>query len=239
MSTLNETSLLSLSENYIVKNLCNVDEYSIDIGAARGDFASQMSLYSKFVYAIEPNPIKIKHLIASKNNIQLFENAASSSHGKNVELRVVSATPANSTIEILNKLEGFDGIEFRNVKTIKIDEICKHSTSFMKIDCEGHDLEVLYGSEELITNSKPSILIELRDKHNPGYLVKTFLYLLKMKYLPFFVSENSINEINFENGLFETLEDIISKQENDQNLTQDNFLFLNRSNHIKVISNYM
>jgi hypothetical protein len=60
-----------------------------------------------------------------------------------------------------------------------------------------------------------------------------------MKYLPFFVSENSINEINFENGLFETLEDIISKQENDQNLTQDNFLFLNRSNHIKVISNYM
>ena len=37
----------------------------------------------------------------------------------------------------------------------------------------------------------------------------------------------------------ETLEDIISKQENDQNLTQDNFLFLNRTNHIKVIRNYM
>lgn len=239
MSTLNENSLLSVSENFIVKNLCNLEEYSIDIGAARGDFASQMSLYSKFVFAIEPNPIKIKQLIVSRKNIQLFENAASSIHGKNVELRVVSATPANSTIEILNKLQGFDGIEIRNVTTIKIDEICKHSTSFIKIDCEGHDLDVLYGTEDLIINSKPSILIELRDKHNPGYLVKTFQYLLKMNYLPFFVSEKGITEINIGKGLFEYLDDVISKQENDQNLTQDNFLFLNRTNHIKVIRSYM
>ena len=166
MSTLNETSLLSVSENFIVKNLCNLEEYSIDIGAARGDFASQMSLYSKFVFAIEPNPIKIKQLIVSRKNIQLFENAASSIHGKNVELRVVSATPANSTIEILNKLEGFDGIEFRNVKTIKIDEICKHSTSFMKIDCEGGEYDILTEENfDWIYNNVGHIAVEVHRRH--------------------------------------------------------------------------
>ena len=188
MSTLTETSLLSVSENFIVKNLCNLEEYSIDIGAARGDFASQMSLYSKFVIAIEPNPIKIKQLIVSRKNIQLFENAASSIHGKNVELRVVSATPANSTIEILNKLQGFDGIEIRNVTTIKIDEICKHSTSFIKIDCEGHDLIVLESNDWC--KYRPFVILveehsEGKDKSIQNFLSAKQYEFYRFKYCTF------------------------------------------------------
>ena len=235
MSSLNEFSLLSKSENFIVRKLCNLDEFSIDVGAARGDFANQMSLYSNFVLAIEPNPIKIKQLIASRKNIQLFENAASFSHGKNVVLRVVTATPANSTIEPLNTLEGFAGIEYRNVETIRIDNICNNPVSFMKIDCEGHDFDVLLGSEDLILKSSPSILIELRDKHNPGYLVKTFMYLLEKDYIPFIVTEDDLIEISFENNLNKILVEIIIDQESEKNKSQDNFLFVKRIDHKTLV----
>jgi len=238
MSSLKEFSYLSKSEDYIVKNFCNLDEYSIDVGAARGDFASQMSLYSKYVIAIEPNPLKIKELIKKRNNIRLISNPASSIHGKIVEFRVVSATPANSTIEPLNNLEGFDGIEIRQLTTVKVDEICNNNTSFVKIDCEGHDLDVLYGAENLIKNSNPSILVELRDKHNPGYLIKTFKFLLMMDYIPFLVNEENISEINIEDNLVENLENLIKNQETDNN-TQDNFLFVHRQEHLSQIKKYI
>jgi FkbM family methyltransferase len=228
------------AEKYLIHNLCNKNEISIDVGAARGDFSVEMSKFSKRVISIEPYPLKILTVASSIENLDFLPCAASSVHGEMVKLRLVKNTPANSTIEHNNKLEGFENIEELDVKTVALDQVVQSKTSFIKIDCEGHDLEVLKGGINTITQYEPSILIELRDKHNPGYLKSTFELLLGLNYTAFEVLEDTFIELSKDrNNIQAYLNLLISSQEQNDRTSQENFLFIKRLDHYEIILNHI
>lgn len=73
--------------------------------------------------------------------------------------------------------------------SIKIDDLnIREKISFIKIDCEGHETEVLYGAIKLIKKNKPILLVENNSK-------KLSLFLNKLKYVKKIVNIKSRNVI--------------------------------------------
>lgn len=50
-----------------------------------------------------------------------------------------------------------------NVKCVRLDDVYKGKPSVIKIDVEGHELQVLEGARETIQKHMPTILIEIHD----------------------------------------------------------------------------
>jgi hypothetical protein len=53
----------------------------------------------------------------------------------------------------------------------------------MKIDVEGHELEVLKGAAGLVEQDKPVLLIEIEERHCPGNLKEVPKWLARFGYL--------------------------------------------------------
>ena len=71
------------------------------------------------------------------------------------------------------KTDGFDETTKTSVECHRLDDIYKGIPSVIKIDVEGHEMEVLKGSENTIKKYKPTLLIEIFDFENnevPKYL---------------------------------------------------------------------
>ena len=62
--------------------------------------------------------------------------------------------------------EGTDYTTETKVTCKRLDDIYKGATSFMKIDVEGHEIQVLKGAENTIKKYMPTILVEIHDFEN-------------------------------------------------------------------------
>jgi FkbM family methyltransferase len=71
------------------------------------------------------------------------------------------------------KTDGMDESTKTTVSCHRLDDIYKGRVSLIKIDVEGHELEVLKGAENTIKKYMPTLLIEIFDFENnevPKYL---------------------------------------------------------------------
>jgi hypothetical protein len=53
-----------------------------------------------------------------------------------------------------------------------LDDFALSDVSFIKIDVEGHEESVLRGAHRLLSEQRPSLLIELEERHNPGCIAR-------------------------------------------------------------------
>ncbi|SNT36751.1 methyltransferase, FkbM family [Tropicimonas sediminicola] len=74
------------------------------------------------------------------------------------------------TLEPANKLAGFSSIEQVDVETRRLDSFDIRDLGFIKIDVEGHELEVLQGGKETLARETPVLLIEIEERHRPDAL---------------------------------------------------------------------
>lgn len=135
----------------------------IDIGAFSGDTSLVLGLLTGStgkVLAFEPNPMSFsvleKNSFLNKNsmNIVPVNKAISSvtgevtvySHGQWCQ---VAITKSNESSMVVNGITLEEALK---------DEIL--SPSFIKIDCEGYDKEILRSSKEYITSNNPILFVE-------------------------------------------------------------------------------
>jgi len=146
----------------------NSSEAAIDIGAHEGWYSYAMSkLFSK-VYSFEINDEIIDNLDAYKaNNIQI-QNIGLSSKREEVILYIpivnnislpgwASLTPSNHP--------GAQETIQKKVKVCPLDDFNFQEISFIKIDVEGHEVEVLKGARDTLTRCHPTVLIEVKNKN--------------------------------------------------------------------------
>ena len=147
---------LALYEWFPIKEITSKSKICFDIGANVGVYTLLFSRYSKLVYAFEPLPrnlsflyraIKINKIrnviivpfaVADKSKLSWFQV------GKNYALGRLS-TKGNQPVMI-----------------ISLDDFFKESLvlpDIIKIDVEGAELSVLKGSKNLLSESKPAILL--------------------------------------------------------------------------------
>jgi FkbM family methyltransferase len=185
-----ELSLLSM--------LCKKDSLSIDVGANQGLYCYYMLPYSAAVVAFEPVPL-MHHRLTVLFGDRILNHAVALSDCDGVcELRMPSEHAPMATIEAKNPLMlGSDsGLEIHRVPKRRLDCYQFETVGFIKMDVEGHEEAVLRGSIQTLTLSKPNLLIEIEERHNPGAINRITAFLAALGYEGYFYDEDRFNPLD-------------------------------------------
>jgi FkbM family methyltransferase len=147
---------------------------AIDVGANEGLYTYALSRYFGKVYAFEVNPDLAQDLakdieMGGISNVEVRHQGLSS---KQEEEEVTLYIPIQNG-KLLTGWASFSpdncpGIfeqEEKQVSVCSLDSLHLGKVSFIKIDVEGHELEVLKGSLKTIEKDRPYILVEIKDSN--------------------------------------------------------------------------
>ncbi len=167
---------------------------TVDVGANCGLYTRKLARLSRQVYAFEPSH-KMADLLrrTSASNVSVHEIALSDQTG-NAELFIpqddheliyglASLEPA---VSASNKQ-----IVSVSVPTARLDAIVHQDVAFVKIDVEGHELNVLNGSVELLEHSQPVFLVEAENRHRVQATRSIFEFFESRFYRGFFLKGGS------------------------------------------------
>jgi len=174
-----ERMILNISKEYADPN-----KNIIDIGANIGNHTV---VYSNFtngtVYSFEPQKeiydILLKNISINKcDNVKAFNFGISDKE---------DTFFMNATYESPNNFGSFSIIEQNSqsgimVECKPIDSFNIENVGFVKIDVEGHELNVLKGITSLLTRDRPNLIIEIWDHALITY--ETFDFLKSINYRP-------------------------------------------------------
>ena len=195
----------------LVKKFITPDTDSIDVGVYRGVYSYEMSKYSKMVHSFEPNPILFenidKNLKKIIKNIN-FHNCALSDKNDLVTLKIPIRNKdynkknyeeyfqmGKASIHKKNKIGQFESF---NIQSKKLDSFnFSNKISFIKIDVEGHEKEVIKGSENTIRTNKPILLVEIEEKYTQQKITHTINYINSLGYSSFYFFNNELRSTNY------------------------------------------
>tara|TARA_B100000965_G_scaffold145151_1_gene120991 strand:+ start:944 stop:1696 length:753 start_codon:yes stop_codon:yes gene_type:complete len=206
-------------ELQLLKNIIIPETDTIDIGVYRGVYSYEMAKYSKIVHAFEPNPIIFKDIELNLGkiikNINLYNFALSDKENKvllKVPIRNKNYDKSNyeeyfqmgkATIHEQNVMGDIETFE---IKSKKLDNFTfSNRISFIKIDVEGHEMSVIKGAENTIKQYKPTLLVEIEEKHSKQKVLDSINYINSLGYESFFYdnelkSTNNLNNLNMYNN---------------------------------------
>jgi FkbM family methyltransferase len=137
---------------------------AVDIGANYGVWSRALTLRFSDVIAIEPIPA-IADMLKKRLTATVVQTAISDRAGS-VQLWIpYTATNVLTGWASLNadNCPAATGTRCITVQTRTLNEVLKdRSPSFMKIDVEGHECEVLSGAAEVIRRANPLIVCEIK-----------------------------------------------------------------------------
>lgn len=167
----------------------------VDVGANCGRYTVLMSLFSRHVHAFDPNP----ECIASLRNLclpnaSIYPCALSSTEGFSEYFVPVRE---GLRFSIWGTLERPVSEMHQEVDTLKVskstlDSLCNRTISFVKIDVEGHEMDVLQGGRRLIAEQKPIFMVEAEDRHRQDAVRQVKDFFDKYDYQGFFILDRKV-----------------------------------------------
>ena len=85
--------------------------------------------------------------------------------------------------------------EFRifEVNVKKLDDLkLENPISFIKIDVEGHEIEVIQGAIKVIKKNKPILLVEIEERYSKKKVIDTINYINSLGYKSFYCDEEKL-----------------------------------------------
>ena len=186
------------SNERLIQVLCDKERIAIDIGANVGRFAQALKRSSRAVRIFEPNPRLAKLLSRTFAGDDVVEAVALSDETGTVAFRIPSHLHGLSTLEPSNTLSSVpEGVPIvtTNVPTRRLDDYGLSGVAFIKIDVEGHEQSVLAGAVDLLTRERPSLLIEIEERHKPGATTDVPAFLKTIGYLGYFLRGDSLHGV--------------------------------------------
>lgn len=154
---------------------------AIDVGSNQGLYSYRMAkLFSK-VYAFEINDSLTAALAAyNPGNIEIINTGLSSTAGEGIlYIPVLNGLPLTGWASLAPN--NCPDTKIHNEKPVKfcpLDKFNIQAVSFIKIDVEGHELEVLKGAVETLARSRPILLIEIKEQNRS----EVFAFFAKQNY---------------------------------------------------------
>jgi len=211
---------------------------TIDIGAHSGDTiiplyiaGSDYGTLKTKVLAIEPNPIvrevcelNAKSNISANVEIEVLSFAITDKDDVNVVLFDHGNEMCNGGIihdgfseELKNKLNTIPNKKGVEVVGMTLKTICNkyftneelNNLSFIKIDTEGYDREIIKSSKDFLNEYKPVVFMEWFDFYNKKESQELFNVISNINYIPF--NPVTLEVANVENKIWDLL--IIHKED--------------------------
>lgn len=192
---------LCIIENQI-NDLLKPNQIYFDIGANQGMRSYLMLSCNRKTFMFEPNPyvnsINLKRCnLNGFSNYKLEKICLSDKEGEQ-EFYFSNDHSMSSLEKDAAEIRGVERIE--NIQTTTLDAYIEKNKlnemhPFIKIDVEGHEMNVLKGAEKTIVNLKPTFIIEIFNKEHIVELYQKFSTLGYSIFGINFGSENIITEI--------------------------------------------
>lgn len=139
---------------------------AVDVGANHGIYSYFMVRHFDTVVAFEPQPACAETLRdwagprVDVRTLALSDGAGEST----LSIPVVHGVPMTGYARLDRRGAG-DGARSLTVPVERLDDQDLHDVRLVKIDVEGHELEVLRGGEELLRRDAPVLLVEIERRH--------------------------------------------------------------------------
>lgn len=157
-----------------------------DVGSGWGFYTrlfSRLVGESGLVYSFEPSKTNFLFLQAMANreslgNVNLIMKAVSDT-SKIVDFYFDFKNPANSRV--------LEGSAFTKVATCTLDDFAIPSDTqcLLKVDVQGHEIEVLRGAKQFLQNRKLSLFVEFDNDFYSDKSKQVFDFLLEEGFLPY------------------------------------------------------
>jgi FkbM family methyltransferase len=152
----------------LLPDLVDPKRAAVDVGANRGVWTHQMAALCPRVYAFEPNPKMFAILDAARpSNAEARQIALSDRTGM-ASLKVPRSARgfSNQHASLETNWAGAREFGVVEVATARLDELGLEPVGFIKIDVEGHESAVIAGAAGLIARDRPTLLVELEERHS-------------------------------------------------------------------------
>ena len=193
-----EVSRTGEKELTILDCLSKPGSTAVDVGANLGAYSFAMSRLGLNVLSFEPNP-DLAGLIRRLRlpNVEVFSEALSDTGGEAVlSIPIMRSGHVLASLEkdVLDKTGA--PVQALDIRKRTLDDLRLDSVSLLKIDTEGHEEKVLKGSLETLKKCKPSIVIEIEERHNKGGISRIKALLSDIGYRGFFIFEGRLQDID-------------------------------------------
>lgn len=174
---------------------------AIDIGANMGLYSFTFSKFCKQVEAFEPNfnCTKMLHAYADrKKNVKVYNVGLSNKNGNSV-LYIPKIENRNTLNAGLGSVNDPGGERAKmQIELRCLDDYNFNNVGFIKIDVEGHELEVLNGATKTIQKNKPIIFIEIEQRHLKGKKIDQVInFILSFGYEGSYYQNRNFHHIKY------------------------------------------
>lgn len=193
-----ETEILTYLRELFGSNLA--ETHFIDVGANIGNHTIGLHGHFHHCHAFEPDPRTFRLLkanTANRPNIICHKTALSDRDGISAFSQHRTNTGKSHIVDPPQPQSPPTSQSLINVETTRLDNTSSASekVSFIKIDVEGHELEVLKGAQKLLTTQMPIILLELLATDIRGHRAASLDFLAEIGYTRFYSLETSYIQI--------------------------------------------
>ncbi len=183
----------------ILKDLVQAGDHVIDVGGNRGTYAYKLHALGCRVEVFEPNGVCAKILnawAANKPHVSVHSVALSNVAGSAVlHVPVDAAGIAHDASASLENTPSGE-VEDKTVELKTLDSYGFRDITFIKIDVEGHESSVLGGASTTIETQKPSLLVEIEQRHISRPIAEVFDLIMAYGYSAFFLRGGKLQNIN-------------------------------------------
>ncbi|MGE0717472.1 MAG: FkbM family methyltransferase [Alphaproteobacteria bacterium] len=228
-------------EQALLPYVCPRGEIAVDVGANHGSYTVVLARLVDRVVAVEPIPFEVRILrlrfagAVAAGRVEVVE-AALSDASREVTLMIPSNSAALASVEAA-VASRHHGSAIR-VSTRTLDSLGLAPVGFIKIDVEGHEGAVLRGGMGTVARDRPTLLIEIEERHHPGGFAEARDLLEPLGYRGWFLMDGRLRPIaEFDHARLQNVAALnaegTGRRENCTYIS--NFLFVARTNVHKAL----
>jgi FkbM family methyltransferase len=169
---------------------------AVDVGANLGRYSVRLAGLATQVFAFEPHPRLARILKKSLPGNVIVRQAAVSSEAGSLSLHI--PLEREQQVESLATLEPLRGRAAHwtiSVPTVTLDDLADRDIGFVKIDVEGHELDVVRGGLRLLASQRPIVLAEADEHHHAGTTTALFCLMESAGYKGMFLWRDRVCDV--------------------------------------------